>query len=66
MLTSRLTTGQLTISPLGPNGGTSREAGGTTIGDVLLGGRLVGLAEVEALRDVGVRPRLEVNVPLGL
>ena len=39
------------------------EAGGKTVGDLLLGGREVGLAEVEALRDGGVRPRLEVNVP---
>jgi hypothetical protein len=54
---------QLTISPLGSNGAPAGKAVAKTIGDVLLGGREVGLAEVEALRDGGVRPRPEVNVP---
>jgi len=62
MSMSRLTTA-VDDQPAGAERSTSREAGGKTIGDVLLGGREVGLAEVEALRDGGVRPRLEVNVP---
>src|SRR5215472_147859 len=44
---------------------TGGEAGGKTVGDLLLGGGEVGLAEVEAFRDGGVRPRLEVDVPHG-
>src|SRR5215469_155605 len=42
-----------------------REASGKAVGDLLLGSREVGLADVQAFRDGGVRPRLEVDVPEG-